>query len=62
MEQSLICRYKLDAGRGENTWPAFAKVLKDERNRALGQLNEAIAWRLTVGVTHEQISEQLVIA
>jgi len=70
MEQSLICEYKLNVASGENKWPVFAKVLQEEKSihfsqfsslkpGAIKQLNEAIAVCLTVGITREEISEQL---
>lgn len=70
MEQSLICKYKLNVARGENKWPVFAQVLQEEKSthfsrfthekpRAINQLNEAIAVCITVGITREEISEQL---
>ena len=31
MEQSLICKYKLNVARGENKWPVFAQVLQEEK-------------------------------
>lgn len=70
MEQSLIRFHQLDVDRGENTWPAFAKVLHKEKftyyahfppsmeDSALDQLNEAIAACLSLGIPQEQIVEE----
>lgn len=39
MERSLMRRYDLEADRGENTWPAFASVLREEKLERLKLLN-----------------------
>lgn len=68
MEQALICEYKLDIRHGENTWPAFAGVLRDEREIHLSKFagaregnmswfKEAIANCLVVGISPEKIVE-----
>ena len=31
MEQALLREYKLDIRYGENTWPAFAEALREEK-------------------------------
>ena len=68
MEQALIREYKLDIGRGENTWPAFAEALQQEkedrvmrfsseRKQHLEWLQNAVGFCLTVGIDREEIVE-----
>ncbi len=71
MEQSLIRFHQLEVNCGENTWPAFAKVLHKEKSTyyahfppsmedsALDQLNEAIAACLSLGIPREHIVEEV---
>ncbi len=69
MEQALIREYKLNIRYGENTWPAFAEVLREEkdlhfskfshhRESNMNWLKEAIANCLVVGISPEEIVEQ----
>jgi hypothetical protein len=69
LEQSLMRRYDLEESRGENTWPALAEMLREEksgyfaripsiwRDLAWNQLNEAIAACLSLGISRDEMSE-----
>jgi hypothetical protein len=69
MEQALLREYKLNIRNGENTWPAFAEALRDEkdihfsrfsgaRESSMKCFKEAIANCLVFGVSPEEIVEQ----
>jgi hypothetical protein len=69
MEQSLIREYKLDVRHGENTWPAFAEALREEkdlhcsmfsgaRESNMRWLKEALANCLAMGISPDEIVEQ----
>jgi hypothetical protein len=69
MEQALLRQYKLDIRYGENTWPAFAEALREEkdlhfsmfsgaRESNMSWFKEAIATCLVVGISPEKIVEQ----
>ena len=68
MEEALIREYKLDIRYGENTWPAFAEVLRQEKNDRLcilsGERKDHLRWLqnavgscLAVGIDREEIVE-----
>ena len=75
MERALMSRYKLDLDLGENTWPAFALVLREEKaQRAafiesekryafhLNQIKEAIADCQSIGIPCKELAQKVAIA
>ena len=69
MERALVREYRLNVRQGENTWPGFARALREEKDLHLSKfsgeresnmrwLKEAIANCLVVGVPPERIVEQ----
>jgi hypothetical protein len=73
MEQALLCEYKLDARSGENTWPALAEAIREDkrlhlsrfsgaRERNVNSFKENIANCLTFGMSPDEIVEQAKIA
>jgi hypothetical protein len=69
MEQAILREYKLDIRQGENTWPAFAAALRDEkdiyfsrfsgaRQSSMSCFKEAIANCLAFGMSPETLLEE----
>lgn len=69
IEHALLREYKLEIRNGENTWPAFAGALREEkdlhfskfsgaRESNMSWFKEAIANCLVVGISPEKIVEQ----
>ncbi len=68
MEEALIREYKLDIRYSDNTWPAFAEVLRQEKEDHLcifsGERKDHLRWLqnavgscLVLGIDREEIVE-----
>jgi hypothetical protein len=69
MEQALLREYKLYPRNGENSWPAFAEAIAEDkllhlsmfsraRERSMSSFKEDIANCLAFGMSPEEIIEQ----